>query len=273
MSADALATTSRPESRAGGRLLAHIPSFSYAVLLTVLLGLVWSWGSASGWWGELILPAPGLVFDELGRLAGTQQFWGDIAVTCWEVSLSLVLGCALGLLLGAIFWWVPLLGRSLESYVVSFYTVPLIVLYPVMIVLFGITPWSLIVLNTVVVTIPVLLNVWIGLQETPRGYLKLGQSMRCSGFRVLFKIALPSASRQVAAGIQIAVSVAISAAVGMEFLMAPQGLGFRVRYYYESLENASMLAYVLTLFCLAILFVGLVTRVEKMVLRSLHVRT
>ena len=271
MSVDLLVSSWRREHATQESWLIRIPSAMYATLGTLVLVLLWWRGSALGSWDDLILPGPGSVLEELGALARTQQFWSDIGVTCWEVSLSLVLGCVLGLVLGAIFWWFPLLGRSLESYVVSFYTVPLIVLYPVMIVIFGISPWSLIVLNTVVVLIPVLLNVWIGLEETPRGYLKLGQAMRCSGFRVLFRIALPSASRQVAAGVQIAVSVAISAAVGMEFLMAPQGLGFRVRYYYESLENESMLAYILTLFILAVMIVGLVTWLQKLVLRTLHV--
>jgi NitT/TauT family transport system permease protein len=233
--------------------------------------VVWSIGSRAGWWRELVLPPPESVYSELRTFVGTGQFWGDVGTTCGEVLISLLMGCFIGAVLGALFWWLPLLGRSLESYVVSFYSVPLIVLYPVMIVIVGITPWSLIILNTVVVTIPILLNVWIGLESTPPGYLKLGQSLRLTGFRLLFTLALPSASRQVAAGVQIAASVAISAAVGMEFLMAPHGMGFRVRFYYESLDSAKMLAYVVALFILAVVLVSGLGAAEKRVLRRLHV--
>jgi NitT/TauT family transport system permease protein len=236
-----------------------------------LVCVVWSIGSRAGWWRELVLPPPERVYSELRRFVGTGQFWGDVGTTCGEVLISLLMGCFIGAVLGALFWWLPLLGRSLESYVVSFYSVPLIVLYPVMIVIVGITPWSLIILNTVVVTIPILLNVWIGLESTPPGYLKLGQSLRLTGSRLLITLALPSASRQVAAGVHIAASVAISAAVGMEFLMAPHGMGFRVRFYYESLDSAKMLAYVVALFILAVVLVSGLGAAEKRVLRRLHV--
>jgi NitT/TauT family transport system permease protein len=242
----------------------------YALGITGLACVFWWVGSTAGWWREMVLPPPGRVFGELRTFLGTSQFWGDVGTTGGEVLLSLALGCLIGGVLGALFWWLPLLGRSLESYVVSFYSVPLIVLYPVMIVIVGITPWSLIILNTVVVMIPVLLNVWIGLESTPPGYLKLGQSLKLTGFRLLFTVALPSASRQVAAGVQIAASLAISAAVGMEFLMAPHGMGFRVRFYYESLESAQMLAYVVALFVLAVVLVSGLGVVEKRILRRLH---
>jgi NitT/TauT family transport system permease protein len=266
-----LAVQTRVRARAEGHPATRVPSAVYALGITVLMWVLWWIGSEAHWWRELVLPSPGRVFAELRTFVGSSQFWGDIGTTCYEVLLSLLLGCVLGGVLGAVFWWLPLLGRSLESYVVSFYSVPLIVLYPVMIVLVGITPWSLILLNTVVVMIPVLLNVWIGLESTPPGYLKLGRSMRLSGFRLLFTLALPSASRQVAAGVQIAASVAISAAVGMEFLMAPQGMGFRVRFYYESLDSSKMIAYVVALFILAVVLVGVLGAVEKRVLRRLHV--
>lgn len=254
-----------PTSTAG-----RMPSSVYALAIALLLGVLWWIGSAGSWWRSVVLPPPGKVGSEFWDLLGTAQFWGDIRVTCTEVLLSLVFGSALGGLLGAFFWRYPVLGRSLEPYVVSFYAVPLIVLYPVMIVVIGLGPSSLIVLDTIVVIIPVLLNVWIGLEATPPGYLKLARSLRLNTLQVLFTVAVPSASRQIAAGMQIAMGVAISGAVGMEFLMAPQGMGFRVRYYYESMESAKVLAYVIALFVVAIVFVSGLAVIEKTVLRRLH---
>src|SRR5690606_27525185 len=129
-----------------------------------LLLLVWEAGSRLRWWTPGLLPTPGEVATAARALVTTGVFWTHLADTLAAIIASFVAGTLLGVVSGIAMWRLPLLGRVLEPYVVSFCAVPLIVLYPVMLVVIGINVWSLVVLNTVVVAIPVLLNTWIGFQ-------------------------------------------------------------------------------------------------------------
>lgn len=266
--------------RRGGRQIGWVGRWSesppgYLSIMTTfslvaLIIVIWHLGSQQDWWSPLILPPPNEVAAQFDDLARSTEFRGDLRTTCFEIAACIVLGVLIGVVSGILFWLIPLLGRALEPFIVSFYAVPLMVVYPVMIVVIGMTPWSVIVLGTVDVAIAVTLNVWLGLRETPAGHLRLAVSLGCSTRQVLTYIAGPSAIKQVMAGVRIGSSIAVAAVVGMEFLMASDGMGFRVRYLYEDFQTARMLAYVAVLFVLAILVMETIRVAERIVLRRHH---
>ena len=142
-----------------------------------------------------MLPAPSVIFGALGSLFVEPQFWLDAQRTGVEVAVSIVFGCVLGFAAGLLFWKLPLIGRVFEPYLVSFYAVPLVLFYPVMIVLVGINAWSVIILATIMAAIPMALNTAVGLNEMPPVYMKLARSLRASPRQTLFTIAIPARAR------------------------------------------------------------------------------
>jgi NitT/TauT family transport system permease protein len=228
------------------------------IAIMVAAGVLWWVGSTLEWWSEAILPKPGDVWDALIHSLRTQQFWLDVRRTAFEVSLSFAGGAVLGLLMGVIFWkWQPI-GRIFEPYLVSFYAVPLVLFYPIMIVLVGINLWSVVILATIMALIPMVLNSWIGLSALKPVYLKLGRTLQVSRFQLLFEIALPGAAPYILAGLRMAAVYALIGSVAMEFTTASAGLGFRIRYMYESFDNAGMYAYVIVVLMASLLLtVGL----------------
>jgi NitT/TauT family transport system permease protein len=236
--------------------------------MLALLVLVWQAGSALHWWGPGLLPTPGQVGAAVVDLLATGEFWGSLVDTLFAIVVSFVFGSVLGIAVGTMLWRFPLAGRVLEPYVVSFYAVPLIVLYPVMLVVVGINVWSLIVLNTVVVAIPVLLNTWVGFQAIPPVYHRLARALRCGPVRRFRQVLFPAALPQVLAGLRIGASLAVVGITSMEFLLAPAGLGFQVRYLYEYFEHAQMWAYVVVIFVIASLFMAGASMVENAVQRA-----
>ncbi|MPZ27916.1 MAG: ABC transporter permease subunit [Micromonosporaceae bacterium] len=233
-----------------------------------LLVLAWQAGSALHWWGPGLLPTPAEVAGAVRELLRTPDFWSSLTDTLLAVVVSFTTGSVLGIATGTLLWRFPLLGRVLEPYVVSFYAVPLIVLYPVMLVVIGINVWSLVVLNTVVVAIPVLLNTWVGLQAVPPVYHRLARSLRCGAVRRFRQVLLPAALPQILAGLRIGASLAVVGITSMEFLLAPAGLGFQVRYLYEYFEHAQMWAYVVVIFVVAGGFMAAASAAESAVQKA-----
>ena len=237
------------------------------VSLLALMILFWQAGSSLRWWGPGLLPSPGEVASAVVDLLGTAEFRTHLVKTLFAIAVSFVAGGLLGIAGGVALWRYPLLGRVLEPYIVSFYAVPLIVLYPVMLVVVGINVWSLIILNTVVVAIPVLLNSWVGFQAVPAVYHRLARSLRTGSVRRFAQVLLPAALPQILAGVRIGASLAVVGITSMEFLLAPAGLGFRVRYLYEYFEQAEMWAYVVVIFAIAGVFMAAASAAEDAVQR------
>jgi NitT/TauT family transport system permease protein len=242
-------------------------SLIWATLVLVALTGIWHLGSEAGLWNEGLLPGPADVFDATVDVMASPTFLGDLRQTVLEVLTSFTLGSLIGGCLGTLFWRMPVLGRAMEPYVVSFYAVPVVVFYPVMITLIGINAWSLITLSVMVVSIPVLLNTWVGLEGVPRVYFRLGSALGCTERQTFFRLALPAAVPQIFAGLRIAAIFSIISIIAMEFLLAPSGLGFRVRYEYQAFRQPQMYAYIVLIFVLAIAFATSVRVLEARLIR------
>lgn len=233
--------------------------------LLVALGLAWELGSVLALWSPDVLPAPSTVFGALRTLAGDPRFWADAARTGGEVLGSIVFGSVAGLLAGVGFWKAPLVGRIFEPYLVSFYAVPLVLFYPVMIVLVGLGTPSVVILASVMAAIPMALNTWVGLAGIPPVYLKLSRSIGCTRWQELVRVALPSAAPFVLAGLRLAVVYALIGCIAMEFTTAQAGLGYRIRYLYDAFETTPMYAYILVVLVVSILLTVLLAGLERLV--------
>ncbi|WP_193043434.1 ABC transporter permease [Mycolicibacterium baixiangningiae] len=225
-------------------------------------------GAAAGWWSERVLPAPSTIFGELPVLFGDSQFWLDARRTGMEVAVSIVAGSLLGFAAGLTFWKLPLVGRVFEPYLVSFYAVPMVLFYPVMIVLVGINAMSVIILATIMAAIPMALNTAVGLNTMPPVYMKLARSLNASPRQTLFAIAVPAAGPFIVAGLRLAVVYALIGTIAMEFTTAQAGLGYRIRYLYEIFDNTLMFAYIAVVLALSMILTVLLALVERVLLRG-----
>lgn len=225
-------------------------------------------GVRAGWWGAGILPAPSVIVAELGTLLTEPQFWNDAGRTGFEVALAIVFGGLLGFGAGLVFWKIPLIGRIFEPYLVSFYAVPLVLFYPVMIVLVGINAMSVIILATIMAAIPMALNTAVGLNTMPPVYMKLAHSLKASPRQTLFAIAIPAAGPFIVAGLRLAVVYALIGTIAMEFTTAQAGLGYRIRYLYEIFDNELMFAYIVMVLVLSGVLTILLALVERALLRG-----
>lgn len=266
-------TGTRPESRATARrrrpgLGKNTYSALATAVLIIAIGVLLELGPLTGLWSEADLPAPSTVFGELGELVATSGFWVDFGRTALEVALSILFGASIGLAAGLLFWKLPRVGQAFEPYLVSFYAVPLVLFYPVMIVLVGINATSVVILASIMAMIPMALNTAVGLNEIPPVYLKLARSLNASPRQTLFSVAIPAAAPFIAAGLRLCVVYALIGAIAMEFTTAQAGLGYRIRYLYETFDSEQMFAYIFVVLVLSCVLTLSLQAVERLLLRG-----
>ena len=254
----------RPRRRLGDVAYSSIAT----TVLVALLALLCEIGPRAGWWREDVLPSTSTIITSATGLLSQPEFWADAGRTSLEIGLSIVFGSMVGLLLRLLFWKLPTVGRIFEPYLVSFYAVPMVLFYPLAIVVVGINASSVVILATIMATIPVALNTTVGLNGIRPVYLKLARSLECSPRQLLLSIALPAAAPFIVAGLRLGVVYALIGSIAMEFVTAQAGLGYRIRYLYEIFDNQTMFAYIFVVLVVSMILTALLVVVEKLLVKG-----
>jgi NitT/TauT family transport system permease protein len=231
----------------------------------------------AGWW---LVTETGLVdtrtFPKVGEIMGAQTqlsdpapatFLDHLAVTTVRVMAGLVAGCLLGFGLGVLFWRLPAIGRSLEPYLLAFYAVPLVVFYPFLLVLLGINSWPIIAISTVMCSVPVALNTWIGFREQMEIHRLVGQALQMPPLLRFRRIELPGALPEIFTGARVGAVYSLVGTIGMEFMVSSKGLGYAVRYQYETFNVPSMYLFLAATLALSFVVVTALLAVSAMSLR------
>jgi NitT/TauT family transport system permease protein/putative hydroxymethylpyrimidine transport system permease protein len=234
-----------------------------AALLIAAAVAVWQLVVAVGMVDELILPAPTSV---LAALWSDRAILGpDLLVTLGEVLLGLlaaiVAGAALGL---AMHLWVPV-RRALGPLVIGSQAVPVPVIAPLFILVFGFGLAPKVVMVALICFFPITINLYDGLRDVDPDARKLLATLGAGRWRVLRLLEAPAALPQAFTGVKIAAAVAVIGAVFAEWAGSERGLGHAILTASGQLETARAFAATLLLFLLAITVYGAFSLLERRV--------
>jgi NitT/TauT family transport system permease protein len=188
-----------------------------------------------------------------------QQLAASMITLLTASSIAFVVGGLMGLA----FWRIPALGRVFEPYLIASYAVPMVLLYPFVLVVAGIGAPSIIVIAATMGTVPMALNVWIGLRGLPDIYLRVAKSVNARPWQVAIKVILPGAAPMIFAGVKLAFIYAFIGTIASEFIVSTEGIGFLIARDYNYFNTADMYAEILVLICLAGVLNSLLLRAER----------
>ena len=217
----------------------------------------------------VIMPPPSEIVSALFNLLGTAEFGSDLARTGLTVAIAFAIGCTIGVVLGAACWRAPLLGDVLEPYLVTIYAMPTLVFYPILLALMGVGMGPILVIASLMVVIPVALNVMVALRSISPVLPKLGRSLNCTGPQLYRKVLVPAATPLAVPGLKLGLIYAIIGTVAMEFILADRGLGYRIGYDYRQFDVADMWAMILAVAALAIVVTSAVGVLERRIRRDM----
>jgi NitT/TauT family transport system permease protein len=218
---------------------------------------------------EVIMPPPTEIVSALVNLVGTSEFGSDLVRTALTVAIAFAIGLVAGVLLGATCWRAPLLGNVLEPYLVTLYAMPTLVFYPVLLALMGVGMGPIVTIASLMVVIPVTLNVMVALRSVSPVLPKLGRSLNCSRGQLYRKVLVPAATPLAVPGVKLGLIYAIIGTVAMEFILADRGLGYRIGVDYREFNVADMWALILAVSVLAIVVTSGLGVVERRIRRDM----
>lgn len=176
--------------------------------------------------GPIALAAPLATFRNVIAMLGDRDFWPNILATgqpfLIALAVEIVAGLALGLLLG-----MHRLSREVaEPIVLGLYSVPKIIFYPVILLLFGIGVTSEVVFAVLHGILPITLFTMTAVRRIRPVYLKAARAMRLTPTQTALTVALPAIIPDVFSGIRIGFSVTLLGVLLCEMFGSKNGLGF-----------------------------------------------
>lgn len=229
------------------RILTHAGIF-------VALIVLWEFGSRIGWLDPLFYPRPTAILRSFWLIyVQNGNVWFHLYATMSLVLAGWVAGSILGVGLGALVGFNPLVRRFLKPYVIVLEATPRIAVAPLLIAALGFGANSKIAIIMLVCFFAPFINTLSGVVNVNEERLELFRSLRASKMQILRKLVLPDAIPVIMAGERLALTAALSGALVAEFIQRDQGIGSLILVYTRNLNMASSFACIFTLTILGFL--------------------
>jgi NitT/TauT family transport system permease protein len=216
------------------------------VLAALLEALV-----AGGAVSHLVVARPSATVRAIGRLVAEEDLLAALGATLatafGAVSLAIVVGLPAG-------YWLfkhARFGLAYRNWLGALFAAPLVLLYPLVLVVFGRTYFAVGFMGFLVGLVAVVLNTRDGLAAVSPSLIRAGRVFRLTPAQEFWRILLPAGAPLIFTGIRLGAIYALVNIIGIEFLINFGGLGFVVSETYDRIDIPGMYA--------AILFVILVS--------------
>ena len=218
------------------------------------------------WLGLLnryVIPYPTEIVTAFYRVIVDENVFGYFWITMGEVlagAAGLVfIGIPAGVLLAR---WKPL-WLAWGNWIAGFAAAPMVLLYPLFMVVFGRNSTTIVMIALVTGLPPVILKTVEGIAGTRRVLLNVGRSFNLTQAQLFFKIVLPSALPAIFLGLRLGLIYTMITIVAVEYLITLGGLGRLVGELAERYDLAATYAAVCFVVIISILFFIVVEKAEK----------
>jgi NitT/TauT family transport system permease protein len=212
---------------------------------------------------RFIVPLPSDVIASFGRVIFEENILRRFLLTGWECLASGVLLIIFGVAIGVLLHRVRLLRLACETWVAAFASAPLVLAYPLFLVLFGRSSLTIIMLAFIAGLAPVILKTIEGLSATRRVLINVGLSFKLTPAQQFWKIYLPSALPTIFVGIRLGLIFALINVVGVEFLINFGGLGQLINDLAERYDLAGTYAAICFVILVSVVFFAATERAER----------
>jgi NitT/TauT family transport system permease protein len=167
------------------------------------------------------------------------------------VVLTFVLVAVVGTVLGLCFWRWGLLRRAFEPLMLAFYAIPGVIFYPILLVVFGIGPPSIMSLGFMLGVVPVVLGVQDALGAVDPVLGRTATVLGASPLAKYLKVIFPAALADVGGALRLGFSYVVIGIISGQFLVSSGGLGKLVANYYDRFQVANVYAAAIFIILLA----------------------
>lgn len=202
------------------------------VQLFVFIFFLLLWESLS--YFEVLNPflfsSPTKVFSTIIKLFIDNNLVTHIGVTLYETLFSFFVSSLIGVSMATILWWNKFISDVLDPYLTILNSLPKVALGPLIIIWFGASIKSIIIMALLISTFVSIINIYNGFISVDKNFIRLMKSMSATKSQIFFKVILPSNIPNLISAFKINISMSLIGVIMGELLVSKNGLGYLILY-------------------------------------------
>jgi NitT/TauT family transport system permease protein len=210
-----------------------------------------------------MIPPSEMVVALVSIVLHADWFWTDFSYTVRNLAAAIVVSVLAGYAIGVMIHAVPRVRRALDPVLLSYYSVPTFVFYPLLIVIFGIGSLSLIALGAIFAVVAMVVSTLTAIDRIPRGFVKVAKVSRLTPLQTILHVKLPAAAPHLFTGLKLAVMYSVIGVIAGEFIVSTAGIGRRIAFAYNDFDNQTMYGMLLLVMLLVAMLNGALLAIER----------
>ena len=244
---------------AGNRYVpAAIGTGSLVVLLALIELLI-----RIGLINRFIVPMPSEIIAAFPRVITEENVLQRFLLTAGEAFSASILVTLFGVAGGVLLYRYYLLRLATETWVAAVAAAPLVLMYPLYLVIFGRSALTIVMMGFTAGLAPIILKTLEGLTATRRVLINVGRSFNLTPSQQFWKILFPAALPTIFVGLRLGLIFALINIVGVEFLINFGDLGQLINELAERYDLAGTYAAICFVILVSICVFILMERLER----------
>lgn len=212
---------------------------------------------------RFIVPLPTEIIASFERIIVEEDVAGRFLLTASEGLAACLMLTVVGVSIGVLMHRVRLVRLACETWVAAMASAPIVLLYPLFLVIFGRSARTIVMIAFVAALPPVILKTVEGLAGTRKVLINVGRSLKLTPVQLYWKILFPSALPTIFVGVRLGMIFALINIVGVEYLINFGGLGQLTNELAERYDLAGTYAAIVFVILVSVLFFVATERVER----------
>jgi NitT/TauT family transport system permease protein len=240
------------------------------VLLIILLLAIWE--VLYRIVGQYALSSPLETVRYLFAYSATPAFLPNAQATLLAIAYAALIAFACGLAIGLPLGLNRAAGDVADPFLIALFAIPKITLYPVILLIFGLTFSGKVAFGAIHGVFPVILFTLNGVRSIRPVYLKSARTLKLSSFDTMRLVLLPAALPEIVTGLRVGFASTILGTLIGEMFAGTEGLGFVLFRAVDRNNVALIMALTLLFFVVASVANALLLTVDHRLHRRIDPR-
>jgi NitT/TauT family transport system permease protein len=219
----------------------------------VILACIAIWQLLYLYVGDSALASPLQTVEKLAVLLRSGDFWTHVTETGRAFVLALLIAVLGGISLGVILGLGRLAGDVAEPILVTLYSVPKIVLYPLVLLCFGLGMSAKVAFGVMHGLIPITLFSMNAIRQMKPVYRRTSQVLQLTTLQTALTVVVPAILPEIISGVRLGFSLTLLGVLIGEMFASQRGLGFLLTSAINlgQIDTIMAIALLLTIFAIA----------------------
>jgi ABC-type nitrate/sulfonate/bicarbonate transport system permease component len=249
---------------ASHRALAGWVPFGFGLVVLIGLTVAVEIMLIGGIINRFIVPLPSEIVASFPRIVAEEDILGRFLTTCQECLYAMLLLSVIGILTGALLYRFNTLRAATETWIAAMASAPIVLMYPLFLVVFGRTTTTIVVMGLIAGLPPVILKTIEGLAGTRNVLVNVGRSLGLTPWQMFMKVLFPASLPSIFVGLRLGLIFCLINIVGVEFLINFGGLGQVINDLAERYDLPGMYAAISFVILISVLFFIATERIERL---------